>query len=95
MNKKDKKFREKDDIDKYVENIVGDDSKLQQALIEQLTVQQWVSVVLLCSAQSRLKRIIQFVLDYRDKLLASEEEQKNGVDQAFETDDAEILEKQK
>ena len=34
MNKKDKKFREKDDIDKYVENIVGDDSKLQQALIE-------------------------------------------------------------
>ena len=38
MNKKEKRFREKDDIDKYVESIVSVETKLQAALIDELKI---------------------------------------------------------
>ena len=38
MNKKEKRFREKDDIDKYVESIVSVEPKLQAALIDELKI---------------------------------------------------------
>ena len=79
MNKKEKKFKEKDDIDKYVENIVQDEAKLQKVLIDELTIQQWLTILLICADESRLQSIINFMLDYRDTLVASSEQKNRRV----------------
>ena len=66
MGKKEKKFRERDDIDKFVEEIVNDKSQLQKALIDQLTVQQWISILLLFVDESRLNGVVELILNYRE-----------------------------
>ena len=74
MAKKEKKFRERDDIDKYVEAIVIDKPQLQKALVNELKIQQWLSVIINCTGKSRLHGVINFILDYRDRLIKLEKD---------------------